>query len=63
MDVLNALRADAWLHRHGDVRSPEGRRIKQQVRDAFYGDTADWKGMVAGQSLMACREALKGLQE
>jgi hypothetical protein len=63
MDVLNALRADAWLHRHGDVRSPEGRRIKQQVRDAFYGDTADWMGMVAGQSLMTCREALKGLQE
>jgi hypothetical protein len=63
MDVLNALRADAWLHRHGDVRSPEGRRIKQQVRDAFYGDTDDWKGMVAGQSLMTCREALRGLQE
>jgi hypothetical protein len=63
MDVLNALRADAWLHAHGDLRSAEGRRIKQEVRDAFYGDTDDWKGMVAGQSLMACREALKGLQE
>jgi hypothetical protein len=63
MDVLNSLRADAWLHAHGDVRSAEGRRIKQEVRDAFYGDTDDWKGMVAGQSLMACREALKGLQE
>ena len=63
MDVLNALRGDAWLHGHGDVRSPEGHRIKQQIRDAFYGDTDDWKGMVAGQSLMTIREALRGLQE
>ena len=54
---------DAWLHGHGDVRSLEGHRIKQQIRDAFYGDTDDWKGMVAGQSLMTIREALRGLQE
>ena len=27
-----------------------------------YGDSDDWKGMVAGQSLLACRQALKGLQ-
>ena len=62
MDVLNALRADAWLHAHGDVHSTEGRRIKQYVRDSFYGDTDDWKGMVVGQSLTACREALAGLK-
>lgn len=62
MDVLNALRADAWLHAHGDVDSPDGRVIKEQIRDTFYGDTDDWKGMVVGQSLMAIREALRGLQ-
>lgn len=63
MDVLNALRADAWLHAHGDVRSPAGRDMKKQIRDAFYGDADDWKGMIAGQSLLTCREALAGLQE
>ncbi len=59
--VLTALRADAWLHAHGDLNSPLGREIKAQMRAAFYGDADDWKGMVAGQSLLACRQALAGL--
>jgi len=62
LEVMNALRADAWLHAHGDVRSAEGAAIKKQIRDAFYGDADDWKGMVAGQSLTATRQALAGLQ-
>jgi hypothetical protein len=61
MMVLNALRADAWLHAHGDPASPQGRAIKTQIRDAFYGDADDWKGMVAGQSLLVCHQALAGL--
>ena len=59
--VLDVLRADAWLHAHGDPSSAQGRKIKAQMRAAFYGDADDWKGMVAGQSLLACRQALKGL--
>lgn len=59
--VLDALRADAWLHAHGDPASPQGRAIKRQIRDAFYGDADDWKGMVAGQSLLVTRQALAGL--
>jgi len=61
MEVLGALRADAWLHAHGDLASPQGREIKRQMRDAFFGDADDWKGMVAGQSLLACRQAIRGL--
>jgi hypothetical protein len=60
-NVLEALRADAWLHAHGSLESPEGRAIKQQIRAAFYGDAPDWKGMIAGQALLACRQALGGL--
>jgi hypothetical protein len=59
--VLQALRADAWLHAHGDPRSEGGQQIKAQMRAAFYGETDFWKGMVAGQSLLACRQALAGL--
>jgi hypothetical protein len=59
--VFLALRADAWLHAYGDPLSPEGQAIKRQIRDAFYGDADDWKGMVVGQSLTAIRQALKGL--
>jgi hypothetical protein len=62
MVVLNALRADAWLHAYGDPLSPEGQAIKAEVRDAFYGDADDWKGMIVGQSLLATRQALKGLK-
>ena len=61
MTVLNALRADAWLHAHGDLQSEQGKAIKAQIRDAFYGDADDWKGMVAGQSLLAVKQALAGL--
>lgn len=61
MEVLLALRADAWLHGRGDPLSPEAEPIKAQVRAAFYGDADDWKGMVAGQSLLATRQAIAGL--
>ena len=61
-EVLFALRADAWLHAHGDPGSPSGRAIKAQMRAAFYGDADDWKGMIAGQSLLACRQAIAGLR-
>ncbi|ARN81687.1 M14 family metallopeptidase [Methylocystis bryophila] len=59
--VLQALRADAWLHAHGDPESEQGRQIKAELRAAFYCETDFWKGMVAGQSLLACRQALAGL--
>lgn len=62
LDVLSALRADTWLHAYGTFGSPEGRAIKKQMRDAFYGDRDDWKGMVAGQSLLATRQAVAGLK-
>lgn len=59
--VLDAVRADNWLHAHGDLSSAQGRAIKQQIRDAFYIGTDIWRGMVLGQSLIAVRQALAGL--
>ncbi len=59
--TLDAVRADAWLHAHGELGSEQGVAIKRQVRDAFFGDSDDWKGMIVGQSLLACRQALAGL--
>ena len=48
---------------NAEVDSPEGRAIKAQLRAAFYGDAGDWKGMIAGQALLACRQAIAGLCE
>ncbi|MBB4631450.1 M14 family metallopeptidase [Sphingosinicella soli] len=59
--ILAALQADCRLHAHGDPASPDAKPIKDAIRNAFYGDADDWKGMVAGQSLLAVRQALAGL--
>ena len=61
--VLDALRADAWLHAHGDPTGPEAKPIKDKLRACFYPDTDVWKGMVAGQALLSIRQALAGLQK
>ena len=60
--VLDALVADNWLHAHGDLDSPEGLAIKAQLRAAFYPDSDLWRGMILGQSLVACRQAVLGLK-
>jgi hypothetical protein len=62
-DVLDAVRADNWLHHHGTVESKEGRDLKSLIRDAFYGDKDDWKAMVLEQGVTAQRAALRGLQD
>lgn len=59
--VLDALRADNWLHAHGDPLGPESVAIKAQLMGAFYIDTDIWRGMVLGQSLMAVRQTINGL--
>lgn len=59
--VLDALRADNWLHARGDPRGPEAAAIQAQMRAAFYVDTEVWRGMVLGQSLIATRQAVAGL--
>jgi len=59
--VMEALRADNWLHAHGDPLSPQGQAIAADTRAAFYIDTDIWRGMVLGQSLIATRQAVAGL--
>ncbi|WP_293901173.1 M14 family metallopeptidase [Phenylobacterium sp.] len=59
--VMGALRADNWLHAHGDPTGPDAAAIKAQIRAAFYVDTDLWRGMVLGQSLIATRQAVAGL--
>ncbi len=62
LDVVHeAVCADVWLHTHGDPKSALGQSLKQRVREAFYVDMPDWKGMVVGQGLLICRQAIAGL--
>jgi hypothetical protein len=60
-DTLDALRADQWLENHPETDDATRRRIKQQLRDAFYVDTDEWKARIVEQALDAARQALRGL--
>ncbi|MHB1090062.1 MAG: M14 family metallopeptidase [Ilumatobacteraceae bacterium] len=40
--VMQALRADAWLHAHGDPASPYAHQVRTQVRAAFADDDPKW---------------------
>lgn len=42
LSVLQSLRADAWLHAHGDPTSDEASAIRAQVRAAFLDDDPTW---------------------
>jgi len=59
--VLDALRGDHWLELHPDADSNRRAAIKHAIRDAFYADTDDWKGMVLGQSRTAVLQAVSAL--
>ena len=40
--VVQALRADAWLHAHGDPSGPDAGPIKAELRAAFADDDPAW---------------------
>jgi hypothetical protein len=60
MQTFGALRADQWLANQRE-RPPQHAAIKQALRDAFFVDTDEWKGMVYGQARVAVVQALRGL--
>lgn len=62
-EMLDAVRADNWLHVHGRLDSPEGRAIKANIRAAFYQEQEDWKEMVWERGLDVSRRMVKALAE
>ena len=61
MEVLNCLRADNWLHHHGDLESVKGKAIKKETRRCLYPDKDDWKEMVWERGVETRRKAVAGL--
>lgn len=61
MQVLQALRAEQWLTRHPQAPTAQAAQIKQDLRDAFYVDTPDWKEKVVSQARQAMLQAVDGL--
>jgi hypothetical protein len=61
MDVMTALRADHWLHNHPEAPPDLAARIHQQLRDAFYTDTDEWRTQIVVQGREALFQAVEGL--
>jgi hypothetical protein len=59
--VRRALRGEAWLAGHPDAPTALVREIRQSVRDAFYVDADDWKGMILGQFRSHALQTINGL--
>ncbi len=59
--VMHALRADHWLHRHPSAPEPLRRQIKQAPMDAFYVDTDEWRTRIVEQAMQALHQAALGL--
>ena len=61
--VLDVLRAEAWMHAHGDAYfdTPVGRALKRRFRDAFYVDTDAWKRCIVERAVEMTGNALAGL--
>lgn len=56
--VLGAMRADNWLHAHGDPSSALGERIRARSRDAFFLPDETWRTAVAEDGMAIYHQAL-----
>jgi hypothetical protein len=63
LDVLQALRADHWLHLHPEAPPALQARIHQGMRDAFYVDTDEWRAKIVVQARQALFQAVDGLAQ
>lgn len=61
-EVMEALRAEHWRHRHPEAPFEQRVAIGQQLKDAFYVDTDTWRHQVVTQGLEAFSQAIAGLQ-
>jgi hypothetical protein len=61
MQTLQSLRGEQWLQRHPQAPAALASQIRQQVRDAFYTDTDEWKQQVLAQAREALFQAADGL--
>lgn len=59
--VLQALRADHWLHLHPQASPALAQRVHAQMREAFHTDTDAWKGQVISQARQVLFQAVDGL--
>lgn len=60
-DVYHALRADNWLHLHGDLNSDFAAKTKAELKEAFSPDTDVWREAVYTRSMAVWDHGLRNL--
>ena len=60
-DMLQALRADHWLHQHPQAAPGLAAQIHQQMKDAFFTDTPLWREQILSQARQVLGQAVAGL--
>jgi hypothetical protein len=61
MQVFKALRAENWLHHHGNKDDPNAEAIKESLLRAFYPNSVEWKAAVWHQGRDVIEMALDWL--
>ena len=61
ISVAQALRADAWLHAHGDPLGPEAAQIRETTRAAFADDDPAWMDLVWPRFQDTLDRAMRGI--
>ncbi len=59
--MIQALRAEHWLNKHPQGPAEFAVAIKQQMMDAFYVNTDEWKRQIISQAQESLIQAVKGL--
>ena len=62
-DMMQALRAEQWLQLHPGAPPDLAAGIKQQMKDAFFTETPEWKDQVLRQAREALFQAADGLAD
>lgn len=61
IEMIAALRADHWLHKHPEASQEQQSAIKQLVMNAFYVNTDEWRDQIIAQARQAMLQAVGGL--
>jgi predicted DNA-binding protein (MmcQ/YjbR family) len=61
--VLHALRGDHWLALHPEAAPALRQQIKQELMNAFYVDTEEWRSQILAQAMEALHQSVSGLAQ
>jgi len=59
--IFQAMRADNWLHQHGDLGSEQGVAIKKELLEVFRPDDAQWGSRILEVGASLISNAINGL--